>query len=201
MANAPTARPRDGRTARAERTRAAIVDAHIGLLAEGVLQPTGREIASRAGVSTRSLWVHFTDLEELFTATAAETLARQEARFVPVDPDLPLTERVRGFCDQRARVLERLAPMARASVLREPFSDALRDYHRRHLLLVRAEVEALFAAELHGRTPRDRARLVDSVVAACTWGAWSTLRDRLGLDVGRARAAMECTLAALIRDR
>ena len=81
--------PRDRRTARAERTRAAIVDAHIGLLAEGVLQPTGREIASRAGVSSRSLWVHLTDLEELFTATAAETMARQEARFVP---DLPLTE-------------------------------------------------------------------------------------------------------------
>jgi TetR/AcrR family transcriptional regulator of autoinduction and epiphytic fitness len=80
MANASTAGPRDRRTARAERTRAAIVDAHIGLLAEGVLQPTGREIASRAGVSSRSLWVHLTDLEELFTATAAETLARQEAR-------------------------------------------------------------------------------------------------------------------------
>ena len=80
MANASTAGPRDRRTARAERTRAAIIDAHIGLLAEGVLQPTGREIASRAGVSSRSLWVHLTDLEELFTATAAETLARQEAR-------------------------------------------------------------------------------------------------------------------------
>jgi TetR/AcrR family transcriptional regulator of autoinduction and epiphytic fitness len=199
MSSTAAARHRDGRTARGERTRAAIVDAHIGLLTDGVLQPTGEQITTRAGVSARSLWVHFTDLEALFTATAAETLARQEARFVPIDAGLPLPGRVAGFCRQRAQVLERLAPMARASVLREPFSPALRDYHRRHLVLVRAEVEVLFAAELADRTPDDQTRLVDAVVVSSTWGAWSTLRDRLGLDVDGATAVMESTLAALVR--
>ncbi len=198
MPSSTATRPGDGRSARAERTRAAIVDAHVALMREGVLRPTGEQITGRAGVSPRSLWVHFSDLEELFTATASEILERQEARFVAVDPGLALRARVAGFCRQRADLLEHIAPLARASVLREPFSDTLRDYHRRHLDLVRAEAESLFAAELTVLPARGRTTLLDAVVAASTWGAWVTLRDRLGLDVGAARSVLETTVGALL---
>ena len=37
-----------------------------------------------------------------------------------IPPDLPLTRRIAEFCDQRAEMLEVLAPSARASALREP---------------------------------------------------------------------------------
>ncbi len=200
MPSSTATRPGDGRTARAERTRTAIVDAHVALMREGVLRPTGEQITERAGVSPRSLWVHFTDLEELFTATAAGILGRQEARLVAVDPGLPLAARVAGFSRQRADGLEDIAPLARASVLREPFSEALRDYHRRHLDLVRAEAATLFAPELAVRPSRSRSLLLDAVVAASTWGTWVTLRDRLGLDVAAARTVLETTVGALLRD-
>jgi TetR/AcrR family transcriptional regulator, regulator of autoinduction and epiphytic fitness len=191
-------RDRDGRTARAERTRAAIVDAHIALLAEGAHRPTGEQITGRAGVSVRSLWVHFTDLEALFAATAAEILSRQEADVRPVDPHLPLRERVERFCRQRAEALERIAPLARASALHEPTSPSLRDYHRRHLDLVRAEAVALFAPELRPLPGADRVALLDALVAATTWGAWSTLRDHLGRSRDDARAAMTGAVRALL---
>ncbi len=199
MPSPTVTRSGDGRSARAERTRAAIVDAHVALMLEGVLRPTGEQITRRAGVSPRSLWVHFSDLEELFTATAAEILGRQEARFVAIDPGLPLPGRVAAFCRQRADALEQIAPLARASALREPFSTTLRDYHRRHLDLVRAEAEALFAQELSARPAGDRPVLLDAVVAASTWGAWVTLRDRLGLGAERARLVLEATVGALLR--
>lgn len=59
----------DGRTARAERTRNAIVDAHLALIDEGDLNPTGERIAERAGISPRTLWTNFKDMETLFAAT------------------------------------------------------------------------------------------------------------------------------------
>lgn len=193
-----TASRRDGRTARAERTRAALVDAHVALMREGVLRPTGEQITERAGVSPRSLWVHFSDLEQLFTATAAEILGRQEAGFVAVDAGLPLRERVGAFCRQRVRALEDIAPLARASVLREPFSATLRDYHRRHLDLVRTEAAVLFASELAALPPGARATRLDAVVAASTWGAWVTLRDHLGLAPDAARAVLVATVGSLL---
>jgi TetR/AcrR family transcriptional regulator, regulator of autoinduction and epiphytic fitness len=190
----------DGRTARTRRTRAAIVDAHVALLAEGSLRPTADQIATRAGVSVRSLWIHFPDLEALFAATAAEVLARQDAAFRPVDPDLPLAARIEAFCRQRAAVLERVAPFARASILREPFSPALRDYRQRHVRRVIDEVQILFSAELSRVPEPDASVLRHAIAAAATWGHWASLRDDLGLTPGRSRAVMVRTVTSLLID-
>ena len=197
-----TARPPvvDGRTARTRRTRAAIVDAHVDLLAEGSLRPTAEEIATRAGVSVRSLWIHFPDLEALFAATAAEVLSRQDQAFRPVDPGIPLAARIDAFCRQRAAVLEQVAPFARASILREPFSPALRDYRRRHVQRVFDEVHIVFRAELAGVPEPDRSSLAHAIAAAATWGPWASLRDDLGLSTARSRAVMVRTVNALLTD-
>jgi hypothetical protein len=50
MALASPVPPLDGRSARALRTREAIVDACIGLVEEGELRPTAPRVAERAGV-------------------------------------------------------------------------------------------------------------------------------------------------------
>lgn len=190
----------DGRTARTRRTRAAIVGAHVELLAEGALRPTAGEVATRAGISVRSLWLHFPDLEALFAATAAEVLARQDAAFAPVDPGLALADRIAAYCRQRAEVLEWVTPFARASVLREPFSPALRDYRQLHVQRVLDEVAILFGAELSGAPEPQRSTLQHAIAAVATWGYWSSLRDDLGLSAARSRAAMVRTVDALLTD-
>jgi TetR/AcrR family transcriptional regulator, regulator of autoinduction and epiphytic fitness len=191
-------RPIDGRAARTQRTRAAIVAAHADLIGEGDLRPTGERIAARAGVSTRALWLHFAEMEALFEATAAEVLRRQDLAFRPVDPDLSLTDRIDQFCRQRATLLESIAPFARASQLREPYSPALRAYHRRHVGRVVDEIRVLFADELRRAAPTARDRVVAALAAAATWGSWSVLRDDLGLGLHRARAVMIHTVTSLL---
>lgn len=187
----------DGRTARAERTRKAIVEAHFELINSGDLRPTGERIAQRAGVSLRTLWATFKDMEALFAATG-ELLARVQAEaHQPIPPDLPLTERLDQFCRQRARMLEILAPSARAAQLKEPFSPQLRRNRATAIFLVRAELEAVFAAELPVAGP-GRDRLLDALTMACTWSAWSMLRDELGLDVDRACGVLRHTVTALL---
>ena len=61
-----TSRRPDGRTARGERTRKAIVEALLALLAEGDQRAAPERIVERAGVSLRTLWTNFKDLEHAY---------------------------------------------------------------------------------------------------------------------------------------
>ncbi|WP_416904161.1 TetR/AcrR family transcriptional regulator [Micromonospora echinospora] len=189
----------DGRTARAERTRAAIVEAHLALISEGDLRPTGERIAERAGISLRTLWTNFKDMETLFEASGDEVLRQQDAAYRPIPSTLPLAKRVDAFCRQRARLLQLIAPSARAAQMREPVSEQLHRNRLKHVDRVRDEVGQLFAAELAQAGP-GRDQLVHALVAASMWPAWSMLRDGLGLGVDQARAVMARTVAALLAD-
>ena len=60
----------DGRIARGKRARTAIVDALLALIEAGELRPSAARIAERAGVSLRSVFQHFRDVESLFAAMA-----------------------------------------------------------------------------------------------------------------------------------
>ncbi|ROO58828.1 TetR family transcriptional regulator [Micromonospora sp. Llam0] len=187
----------DGRSARAERTRAAIVEAHLALISEGDLRPTGERIAERAGISLRTLWTNFKDMETLFEASGEEVLRQQEAAYRPISPNLPLAKRVDAYCRQRARLLQLIAPSARAAQMREPLSPQLHRNRLKHIDRVRAEVEQLFAVELD-RAGAGREQLVQAVTVASMWSAWSMLRDGLGLGVDQARAVMARTVGALL---
>jgi AcrR family transcriptional regulator len=187
----------DGRTARAERTRRAVVDALLDITAEGVLKPTADRIAERAGVSLRTLWTNFKDMETLYAAAGDRLVELQQAEYRPVAVELPLRRRVAEFCAQRARMLEIVAPAARASALRLPFSAHLRDYRAAQNAKVRAEIERLFGAELARPGPA-RDQVLTAVLAASTWNNWSMLRDECGLSVEAARTVMARTVTALL---
>ncbi len=77
----------DGRRARALRARDAIVDALLDLMQEGQVRPTAAQIAARAGVSLRTVFQHFRDLEALFAAAAD----RQTARLLALAGEVPAT--------------------------------------------------------------------------------------------------------------
>ncbi|MBQ0994147.1 TetR/AcrR family transcriptional regulator [Micromonospora sp. H61] len=189
----------DGRTARAERTRAAIVEAHLALISEGDLRPTGERIAERAGISLRTLWTNFKDMETLFEASGAEVLRQQDAAHRPISPGLPLAKRVDAYCRQRARLLQLIAPSARAAQMREPVSEQLHRNRLKHIERVRDEVEDLFAVEL-AEAGAGREQLLNALVAASTWQAWSMLRYGLELGVDQARAVMARTVGALLAE-
>jgi TetR/AcrR family transcriptional regulator, regulator of autoinduction and epiphytic fitness len=187
----------DGRTARAERTRNAIVEAHLELIGEGDLKPTGERIAERAGVSLRALWANFKDMEALFGASGQRLSERQDAEYKPIPVDLPLPRRIDEFCRQRARILELIAPSARAAQLLEPFSAQLRSNRAKNIARVQREIKELFATELDAAGPA-REQLYHSLTVASTWAAWSMMRDELHLGVEEATGVMVRTVTALL---
>lgn len=183
----------DGRTARSERTRNAIVDAHVSLILDGDLRPTADRIAKLAGVSLRALWSHFADMEALFAATGQRILDRRDSAHEPIPADLPLPARIDAYCHQRARLLEQVAPAAKAGSLKEPFSPTLMHYRKMHTERVRDELRTLFAAELGGDDD-----LLAALTAVSMWPTWGTWRDAMDLDPEAARAALHRTVTALL---
>ncbi len=188
----------DGRIARGERTRAAIIAAHAALLREGRISPTAAQVAERAGVSVRTIWSTFKDREALLTESTEFWLAEDDALWEPIDLTLPLSDRITVYCRQRVRRLENIAPAARSATLAEPFSPVLRVSRRRHLDRMRDQIEHVFAAELDERAPADRVLLLNALVMTVSWPAWSTLRDDYEIGVDAAADAVETTLRALL---
>ncbi len=201
MSSAQPAGPQerlDGRTARARRTRNAVVDALLALQEEGDLSPTAQRVAERAGVALRTVYGQFSDMETLWATAGRRELARLAGLVEPVPADLPLAERIDVFCRSRARVLEALLPVMRAARLREPFSPQLL---RNRALFIAAgdeEVRRAFAPELAALACDARASLLDRLYLVTSGPSWEALRDDRGLSVEAATDAVHRSVVALL---
>ena len=182
----------DGRAARALRTRNRVVDALLDLIDEGDLRPPAADVARRAGVSLRSVYQHFDDLETLFEVAGE----RHRQRFAHLEglPDLPaeLPARVTAYVAHRARLLEAVSPMARAAAIQAPFSPGIAARQTAARARHRDTLAAAFAPEL-GRA-EDPERLLHALETAAAWTAWEGLRTGAGLPADEAARVVELLL-------
>jgi TetR/AcrR family transcriptional regulator of autoinduction and epiphytic fitness len=188
----------DGRAARSHRTRLAILDSLLRLLSSGDLRPTTERIASAAGVSTRSIFLHFADVDSLFTQAVDCFAERMLDGVRPVDPQGPLSDRVEEFSRQRARMYESMAPAARAAQIQEPFSVALADRMRALRRRSREATERVFGPELDVLGAEERRELVEALTAIASFTQWDGLRRYQGLSRARAEKVLRRSLAALL---
>jgi AcrR family transcriptional regulator len=187
----------DGRTLRSLRTREAIVDATIGLLEEGDLRPTAPRVAERAGVSVRSVFQHFDDLETLHAAVAERLVERVGVLLVPIPASLPLAERLDRFVRQRAQLLEAITPIRRAADVHGPFSAEITARLRDGQAFLRDEVAETFSPEL-AEAAGDREELLDALDAALSWGTWDGLRTSAGRGQEAAERVVRRLASALL---
>ena len=195
--DAEPAEPVDGRAARSHRTRRAIINAMRALHAEGDLRPTAPRIAERAGVSLRTVWQQFTDMEALLVESVRRDSEILRSLVRKIEPDQPLGARVDTFVSQRARVLEEMTPTWRAARISQPASAELRSDHRKKVAAGRAELELVFAPEFEKLQGKQRDQLVEALHAISIWSFWESLRTDLGLSPLRARELLRNTFAAI----
>jgi AcrR family transcriptional regulator len=188
----------DGRRARAERNRDAVVDAILDLLHEGVERPTAEEIAARSGVSVRSVFRHFDDLESLHAAAVERHAERIATLFEPPSDEGGLESRITELIVRRSRLFEEMTPVRRVAEQlrgRSPAIDERLAYARR---LLRRQLEVLFAPELQALDAPARRDVLDALDAAASWQTWYLLRGDQKCSVARARAVMARTVRALL---
>lgn len=170
------------------------MDALLDLLNQGIARPTAQQVAERSGVSLRSIFRIFDDVESLHAAASAAQLGRVRHLFVDVPAGGTLDDRIDAVVAINGRLYESVAPVRRAAIRSAPESDALQEQLARARGWVRSEVERVFAEEL--RTAGKEA--ASALEVTLSFEAWDQLRTAQGLSASRTAATVTHVLHALL---
>lgn len=188
----------DGRNLRAEQTRRKIVVATRALIEELQVLPKVAEVALRAGVSVRSVFQHFQEVETLFVAAFDEILTDVQREWRPVEPVGPLAERINAMIDRRAALCERVLPVRVAAIPIEGASSAIADRAKAARSQVRQHIEQAFRPELDRLASTERRPLIDALRATFDWDMWMNMRRFHGLSAEEAKAVWHRIVTGLI---
>jgi AcrR family transcriptional regulator len=168
--------PTDGRRQRSERSRQAILDAGVGMMKDGILEPTAQQLADRAGVGIRSFFRHFPDMESLFLAVDEESRESVEALFIGGDRDGTLQERILHAVERHADGYEIQGNAIRSTKGQLWRWDLLRKNYERYQRGLRKDLDD-WLPELKS-LPKPKREAVDAIASA---EMWLRLRDQQGL--------------------
>ena len=190
----------DGRTARRDRNRDAVLDAVIELFTEGAFDPVAADVAERSGVSLRSVYRYFDDLEAL----ARAAIARQMERFAPLAEiadlgDGPLGERIDRIVASRIRLYEAVGPTRRAALLRAPTNPLVREQLEYTRELLSKQVDAMFAPELHALSGAERREVAAGIDLALGFDAFEHLHRNRALSGPETQRVIRRAISALLR--
>lgn len=189
----------DGRVERRERNRAAVVEALLDLYRQGQLEPSADAIARQAGVSPRSLFRYFDDLDAL----VREAVRQQQAHLAPsmafeVDASLPFAERVARLVDARLDLYEAMGAVARVARRVAHQQPPVAEELGRIRGFLRDQVAATFAVELDSRSYGDGAEALAAADVLLSWEAVDLLRSVHDLDRAGIAAALATGLRGIL---
>ena len=188
----------DGRRAWRDRNLNAVVDALLDLFAEGNLRPGANEIAARSGVSRRSVFRYFDDLDSLDRIAIDRQVARV-AHLIELERigEGPLAARIERIVAQRIRLFDEIAPVAKVSRLRAPFEPVVAAELSRSRRLFRRQVERHFDSELRAFDRNERASTLGAAHVLLSFESYELLSFGHALSGRQIGDIMRTGLAAL----
>ena len=177
----------DGRVARGQRTREAVIDALLDLYREGNLTPTTEEIASRVGRTSRSIYHHFQDKEALAVAIADRLLEQHRELFTARPPTGTRAERIDGIATHRAELFETVAPTRRSALVRMHSSPELQMQQTVLAAHLRDQLAQTFKSELSALDRDVTDEVLELLDLHTSWETWDRLRIWQNLPVERSR--------------
>jgi AcrR family transcriptional regulator len=139
----------DGRTARRDRNKTAVLDAVLELFAAGDLSPSPEAVASLSGLSLRSVYRYVSDSDGLIHAAIERHLEKVGPLYgMESIGQGPFAVRVDAFVTARMRLYQAVAATARAAAARAATSQIIADRLRDRRQLLRVQLERQFAAEI-----------------------------------------------------
>jgi AcrR family transcriptional regulator len=126
-----------------------VVDALLELFREGELNPSVATVAERSGISLRSVFRYFDDLDEMGRIAIQRHLDGVGHLFdLPRLGEGPRSNRIDALVAQRVSLYERVAPVVRAAMLRAPFQPVIAEGLAARRVLMREQLQRQFAPEL-----------------------------------------------------
>lgn len=139
----------DGRSLRRERNRQDIVDALLGLIENGETEISAALIASKAGLSERSVFRYFDDVNDLYRSVCDLAFSKEIEYALIDDAGVgSLDTKIENFVNQRVRIYtmnEKIAPAARSFAFKNPIIKNQLVVGRK---LLRSQITKHFAEEL-----------------------------------------------------
>jgi AcrR family transcriptional regulator len=172
----------DGRRKRSQDSRDRIVAAMLGLVAQGNINPSADQVATRAEVGLRSVFRHFRDMESLYAEMTARLSRQYEMWLVPYE-SADWRGQLAETIERRTTTYEHLMPFKIAADAHRHASPAIQAEHMRTLGLMRARLQSLLPAEIAADDPTFEA--LDLVLSIETW---QRLRHVQGVAPTAARA-------------
>ena len=191
-------RSQDGRIVRGLRTRQALIQSTLDLIQAGDVEPTSAAIATIAGVSSRALFQHFTNLADLYAAAFDLAVSRAFERGRPIDAEASLSNRIELLVSDRSEQFEEWLPVWHFAERVRSVAPAvgLGVQHLRKLL--RERLAAWFATELVNLSQGSRDLVLDSLDVAFGLDSWMNMREELRLSPLHASRTWRFTAEALV---
>ncbi len=156
----------DGRTARRNRNKDAVLDALIQMAARGNAEPPIEDIAERAGVSYRSVYRYFEDRTDLMLSAIARVTGDAWQIFdVAHLGQGSLDDRILGLVAVRLSAYHQVAPLAGAAVRLRANEPAVAEGYDRLRDHLRGQLAAQFEPELSALPVADQALVLASLDA------------------------------------
>jgi TetR/AcrR family transcriptional regulator, regulator of autoinduction and epiphytic fitness len=189
----------DGRHTRRRRNRDTVVDALLELYREGNLQPSSDQVAERAGLSPRSLFRYFDDVDDLSRAaiTRQHELLDHRAK-LHLDVSLDLTQRIITFVEHRLDLFDAMSWVGTVTRLRAPFQPLIADELRDARAYLRKQLSTIFAPELRAMPSAERTSVLAAADALCSYESYHLLRDDQGLSRAKSGEAIAAALHRLL---
>jgi len=189
----------DGRRLRRDRNREAVVQALLGLYREGNLTPSTDEIAERAGISARSLFRYFDDVDALVrTAVARQQEHLASLYGLSARPEQPLEERVERFVADRTRLLDAMGPVGQLARSLAPRQPQVAAELGRIRAVLRSQVVDVFGPELAVVPAAEHDGVLAALDVACSWEARHLLRQDQRLGKAAAARVMALSIRRLL---
>jgi AcrR family transcriptional regulator len=173
----------DGRSARRQRNRDAVLDALVELTTEGADDPSIDDIADRAGVSYRSVYRYFKDRSEMMDAATDRAMAWIQPLVAHAtgdsDPDDPLDHRIDAIVDARVELYFQIAEMVRAAMVQSFSNRRIHEHFQNAREISRGQIRSLFQPELSKFSPAECELRITSIDQALSFqGLDYVIHDR-----------------------
>ncbi len=188
----------DGRHAWRDRNRLAVVDALLDFYAEGNLRPGAQAVAERSGVSRRSVFRYFEDLDDLDRTAISRQVERvRHLLEIAEVGEGALASRIERIVAQRMALFAAIAPAARVTRIRAPFQPALAEELAQNRWLLGRQVERHFRPELDALPADEREGVLAAADVACSFETFDFLLATRGLASEEIGAVVARMLKAL----
>ena len=190
----------DGRTARKNSNRDAVVDAALQLFQAGARDVKMEDLAEAAGVSVRSVYRYFGNIDEVLEAAMMENLSLYGHLFEIDNLGRgPLPERIRNLVTARLNLITTAYPMITA-VLRHVHADnaigAQARWRLQHMYLQNAE---MFRSEFSRMTAVESRQIAAAIDSLLSYYTVDSMLNRLGFSTAETEAALVHSLELLLR--